>query len=108
MLCCCVSDGLTLYQLAVLFSLTTSKLHEKKKSVDGTIKLVVQLQDGQLVESVIIRHSDYMPRNTLCVSSQVGCQMGCKFCATGTMNLLGNLSAGEILEQVWHANTVSE
>lgn len=93
-------------KLDVRFALTTSTVKDKKVSVDGTIKLVVQLQDGQLVESVIIRHSDNMPRNTLCVSSQIGCQMGCKFCATGTMNLLGNLTAGEILEQVWHANTV--
>eukprot|EP00658_Telonema_sp_P-2_P063748 TRINITY_DN5252_c0_g1_i3.p1 TRINITY_DN5252_c0_g1~~TRINITY_DN5252_c0_g1_i3.p1 ORF type:complete len:454 (-),score=95.94 TRINITY_DN5252_c0_g1_i3:203-1564(-) len=93
-------------QLGVQFSLLTSSIQDKRVSVDGTIKLVVRLQDGQMIESVIIRHSDFMPRNTLCVSSQVGCQMGCKFCATGTMNLLGNLWAGEILEQIWHANTV--
>ena len=44
---------------------------------DSTIKLVIKLQDDQLVESVIIRHSDDMPRNTLCVSSQVQCMAQC-------------------------------
>merc|ERR1712166_779932 len=94
-------------QLGIRFSLKTSSIREKVMSQeDSTIKLVIKLQDDQLVESVIIRHSDDMPRNTLCVSSQIGCSMGCKFCATGTMNLLGNLSSGEILEQLWHANDV--
>lgn len=46
-------------------------------------------------------------RGTLCVSSQVGCQMGCTFCATGTMGLKGNLSAGEIVEQLVHALRVA-
>ena len=56
-----------------------------------------------MVESVIIRHDN---RNTLCVSSQVGCAMGCRFCATGTLGLLGNLTCGEILEQLVHANRI--
>mmetsp|Transcript_22946 Transcript_22946/g.59959 ORF Transcript_22946/g.59959 Transcript_22946/m.59959 type:complete len:552 (+) Transcript_22946:68-1723(+) len=47
-------------------------------------------------------------RATLCVSSQVGCQMGCTFCATGTMGLKGNLTAGEIVEQLVHANSISK
>ncbi len=45
-------------------------------------------------------------RATLCVSSQVGCQMGCTFCATGTMGLTADLTAGEIVEQLVHANSV--
>lgn len=53
------------------------------------------------VESVIIKHQG---RNTLCVSSQVGCQMACTFCATGTMGLTGNLMGGEIAEQVGTQN----
>lgn len=84
------------------FSLMTSTVKEENTSKDGsTTKLVVELQDKQLVESVIMRHAT---RTTLCVSSQVGCQMGCTFCATGTMGLLGNLHAGEIVEQLLHAN----
>lgn len=87
--------------LAEHFVVTTSKVVERHESVDGTIKLLVELQDGQRVEAVIIRHDG---RNTLCVSSQIGCQMGCTFCATGTMGIKGNLWGGEILEQLYHAN----
>ena len=47
-------------------------------------------------------------RATLCVSSQVGCKMGCKFCATGTLGELGHLTSGEILEQLVHANRVND
>eukprot|EP00624_Nannochloropsis_granulata_P003506 evm.model.NODE_2782_length_4542_cov_19.882650.1 len=82
------------------FTVTTSKVVEKHESRDGTIKLLMELQDGQRVEAVIIRHDG---RNTLCVSSQIGCQMGCTFCATGTMGIKGNLLGGEILEQLYHA-----
>lgn len=45
-------------------------------------------------------------RATVCISSQIGCAMKCTFCATGTMGMIGNLSAGEIIEQIVHANTV--
>lgn len=86
------------------FTVTSSKVVEKHESRDGTIKLLVELQDGQRVEAVIIRHDG---RNTLCVSSQIGCQMGCTFCATGTMGIKGNLLGGEILEQLYHAQGVA-
>ena len=62
--------------------------------------MVVELQDGHRVESVVMRHDK--GRVTLCVSSQVGCKMGCTFCATGTLGELGNLTSGEILEQLVH------
>jgi len=88
------------------FVLCTSSVVEVKRQEEGKgAKLVVKLQDGMLVETVIINHrheSSGRERNTVCVSSQVGCGMGCKFCATGTMGLRANLTAGEILEQVWH------
>jgi adenine C2-methylase RlmN of 23S rRNA A2503 and tRNA A37 len=75
-----------------------------------TIKLLVKLQDDHLVEAVIMRYGGEgrkaSNRATLCVSSQVGCKMGCTFCATGTMGLSGNLTSGEILEQLMHANRV--
>lgn len=80
--------------------------------MDGsTTKLLIRLQDGQHIESVIMRHKqrdvatgNVEQRITLCVSSQVGCAQGCTFCATGTMGMRGNLLCGEILEQLIIAN----
>jgi len=86
-------------------STLTSSIYSQVTSLDGTTtKLVIQLQDHHFIESVIMRHGS--SRVTLCVSSQVGCQMKCNFCATGTMGLSGNLSQGEILEQLVHATHV--
>lgn len=85
------------------FDLMTTSIADCRTSRDGsTTKMVVELQDGHRVESVVMRH-DKGGRVTLCVSSQVGCKMGCTFCATGTLGELGNLTAGEILEQLVHA-----
>lgn len=90
------------------FVTLTSKVVESRLSSDGTTtKLGVQLQDGHIVETVIMRHhSPEGSRATLCVSSQVGCAMKCSFCATGTMGIRGNLCQGEILEQIVHANHI--
>lgn len=84
----------------------TSKVHEAKTSADGTTtKLAIELHDGHLVESVLMRYVTVGgSRASLCVSSQVGCAMGCTFCATGTMGIKGNLTTGEILEQIVHAD----
>ncbi len=62
-----------------------------------TIKALIKLSDNLKIESVLIRHKG---RNTVCVSSQVGCNMGCKFCATGKLGLSRNLKTYEILEQI--------
>lgn len=87
------------------FSLFTTTVVEKKESIRGdTTKLIVRLQDGHEVETVVIRHKGHA---TVCVSSQIGCQMGCRFCATGTMGIIGDLTAGEIVEQLVHANAVT-
>ena len=89
-------------RLPEAFALFTSSVDSVATSGDGaTAKFAVKLQDGHRVESVLMRHDG--GRNTLCVSSQVGCKMGCTFCATGTLGELGNLTAGEILEQLAHA-----
>ena len=89
------------------FVTSTSSVASVHDSSDGmTTKLLVSLHDGHRVESVIMRHET--GRQTLCVSSQVGCKMGCTFCATGTMGIIGDLSAGEILEQLVHANRLLE
>jgi len=86
------------------FKLTTTRVVEEKASEHGA-KLVIETQDGHFIETVLIHHdsSTRKRRTTVCVSSQVGCQMGCTFCATGTMGLSGNLTAAEIVEQVHHA-----
>lgn len=63
----------------------------------GTRKFLFELGDGERIESVYIREAE---RHTLCVSTQVGCALGCRFCATGRMGFRRNLSAGEIVDQV--------
>jgi adenine C2-methylase RlmN of 23S rRNA A2503 and tRNA A37 len=83
----------------------TTKIIEKSKSIrEDTTKLLIELQDGHRIETVVIEHRGH---TTVCVSSQVGCQMGCKFCATGTMGIIGDLTSAEIIEQVVRANMVS-
>jgi adenine C2-methylase RlmN of 23S rRNA A2503 and tRNA A37 len=90
------------------FVTVTSRVQQQLTSADrSTTKLIVELHDGQVVESVLMRYDRKgAGRASLCVSSQVGCAMGCTFCATGTMGLFGNLTAAEILEQMIHANTI--
>lgn len=83
--------------------LTSTLISQHSSENTTTVKLVIRLQDGHNIESVIIKHAQ---RATLCVSSQVGCQMGCTFCATGTMGLLANLYCGEIIEQLVIANAI--
>lgn len=63
-----------------------------------SVKALITLNDNSLIESVLMRHKD--GRNTVCVSSQVGCPLGCLFCATGKMGLKRNLEPMEIIEQV--------
>lgn len=71
-------------------------LDDLQTSADGAVKLRARLGDGQRVESVLIPDG---ARLTLCVSSQAGCAVGCRFCATGTLGLARNLTAGEIVGQ---------
>ncbi|MEY3944811.1 MAG: Dual-specificity methyltransferase RlmN, partial [Pseudomonadota bacterium] len=69
-------------------------------SADGTIKWLFDVGDGNAVESVFIPEDD---RGTLCVSSQAGCAVGCRFCSTGHQGFSRNLSTAEILAQLWFA-----
>jgi 23S rRNA (adenine2503-C2)-methyltransferase len=70
-------------------------------SSDGSTRLVLRTTDGHRIEAVHMpRPHLKVPRTTLCISSQVGCAMGCTFCATGTMGIVRNLSAGEIVGEV--------
>jgi 23S rRNA (adenine2503-C2)-methyltransferase len=68
-----------------------------ERSQDGSVKFAFRLEDDQVIESVLIPEED---RNTLCVSSQVGCAMGCSFCLTGAMGFRRNLTTAEIVNQV--------
>ena len=79
------------------FELKRFKIIEKQKSKDGTIKYLFDLLDGNAIETVLM---EYKYGKTICVSSQVGCKMGCKFCASTGISYIRNLSSGEILEQI--------
>ncbi len=82
------------------YSIERPKLITEQKSEDGTIKWLLGMSDGQQVEAVFIPEAK---RGTLCVSSQVGCTLTCKFCHTGTQPLVRNLGANEILQQIMFA-----
>ena len=94
-------------QLAFSVSLETWEPVVEQHSQDGhTKKLLFKLADGNFIETVLMR---YDKRRTLCISTQVGCAMGCVFCATGQMGFLRNLTTGEIVAQVLHfARELSE
>ena len=72
-------------------------ISEEKKSVDGTIKWLLKLKDNNLVETVYI---PFGKTGTLCISSQVGCTLNCKFCHTGTQMMVRNLDTSEIVQQL--------
>ena len=78
-------------------SLCPSETVKIQVSKDGTKKLLFQLKDGHYIESVLIPERDH---STLCISTQVGCAMGCRFCLTGKHGLKRNMTPGEILDQV--------
>lgn len=89
-----------LADLAVVHPIT---LADRVESADGTNKLVFRLNDGANIEAVWIPNAD---RNTLCISTQVGCAMGCTFCLTAKMGLSRNLTVGEIVDQVVQARQI--
>lgn len=78
--------------------ISTLKIREKYISnIDGTVKYLFELDDGNCIESVVMRYHHGL---TICISSQVGCRMGCRFCASTIGGLYRNLTTGEILNQV--------
>jgi len=84
-------------RLAREVRINTPRVVQDDTSVDGTRKLVLALADDRRIESVFIPDT---PAMTFCISTQVGCAMGCDFCLTGKMGLVRNLTAGEIAGQV--------
>ena len=87
------------------FLFNTMKVETSQRSSDGTFKLRFELHDGHFIEGVLIPTEDRM---TACVSSQVGCSLTCKFCATGYMARKRNLDPAEIFDQVVHINQLAE
>ncbi len=84
-------------QMAREFTLWSTRVAAHKRSADGTEKMLLTLADGQQIECVLLRDG---PRRTICISTQVGCAMGCVFCASGLGGVVRNLTAGEIIEQM--------
>jgi len=88
-------------KLGEIFEDKPVQIETVKKSSDGTEKFLFKLADGNIIEGVLM---SYKFGHTLCVSTQVGCRMGCKFCASGLDGLVRNLTSGEIMAQVITAN----
>jgi 23S rRNA (adenine2503-C2)-methyltransferase len=84
-------------ELAAEFQLWTSKIVRHLQSPDGTEKLLLELADGGRIECVLLRDGQ---RRSICISTQVGCAMGCVFCASGLDGVDRNLTSGEIVEQM--------
>ena len=105
-------------QLLKVFKMQSLECSQEQVSKDGTVKFLWRLNDGELIESVLIPASlgqdgKRSNRHTLCVSTQVGCAYGCKFCASGIMGYRRNLEVFEIVDQVlsverWKLNKLQE
>ena len=76
------------------------EIAQKQTSTDGTVKYLFRLSDGNCIETVVMRYSY---GNTICVSTEVGCAMGCRFCASTQGGLIRELTAGEIIQQIYKA-----
>lgn len=90
-------------ELGEEWSVFSTSLARRHASPDGTEKLLLECTDGRKIECVLMAEDD---RRTVCVSTQVGCGMGCVFCASGLKGVERNLSTGEILEQVLRARNM--
>ena len=88
-------------KLEMEYELNSLKLITKKVSSDGTVKFAFGLKDNNIIEAVLMK---YKYGYTLCISTQVGCRMGCCFCASGMHGLVRDLTCGEILSEVVFAN----
>ncbi|MCA8945148.1 MAG: 23S rRNA (adenine(2503)-C(2))-methyltransferase RlmN [Planctomycetes bacterium] len=90
------------------YRLLTSTVVAREESGEGTTKLGIRLHDGMIIEAVLMRETraDGAERVTACISTQAGCAMGCRFCASGQLGLKRHLSAGEILEQLLHLSVL--
>lgn len=87
-------------KLAGLAHVEGLKVLSQHNSIDGTIKWLFNVGNGDVIETVFIPEAD---RGTLCISSQAGCAVGCRFCSTGHQGFSRNLTTGEIISQLWFA-----
>jgi 23S rRNA (adenine2503-C2)-methyltransferase len=87
-------------KLATAATITPPAVLSEHVSADGTVKWLFDVGAGNVIETVFIPEDD---RGTLCISSQAGCAVGCRFCSTGHQGFSRNLSTGEIVAQLWHA-----
>ncbi len=87
------------------FRLYSSFVSERLEDADGTVKLQLTLEDGAKIEAVILEDGE--GRKTACLSTQVGCPLACAFCKTGTLGLLRNLKAAEMVEQFIHLRAIA-
>ncbi len=85
-------------ELAERFAVWTTRVIDHRAADDGTEKLLLELADTERIECVLLR--DHRRRRTACISTQVGCAMGCRFCASGLGGFVRNLSTGQIVEQL--------
>jgi 23S rRNA (adenine2503-C2)-methyltransferase len=92
-------------ELSNHFYIDKIKLDDQQISKDKTIKCAFEIEPNKVVEGVLIPTTN---RTTACISSQVGCSLSCKFCATGKLKLLRNLTAGEIVDQVVYLKNLAE
>ena len=79
------------------YTICNFNILKKQESKDGTIKYLIDVLDGNAIETVLMK---YHHGNSICISSQIGCKMGCKFCASTGINFVRNLTSGEIVEQI--------
>ena len=87
-------------KLAGVAEIKALKVLSEHVSADGTVKWLFDVGNGDAIETVFIPEVD---RGTLCISSQAGCAVGCRFCSTGHQGFSRNLTTGEIVAQLWHA-----
>ena len=90
-------------KLEVMIKISSLELLHNVEGSDGTVKALFKLADGNTIEAALMhydRGGESVGRNTVCVSTQVGCAVGCAFCATGQQGFVRNLTSGEIIDQV--------
>lgn len=92
-------------QLALEAEIGCSEVHLKQQASDGTVKCLLKLRDGQIIECVLLPYED---RVSVCLSTQIGCAMGCRFCATAQGGFTRNLTVGEIVDQLLMLQQFSE
>ncbi len=84
--------------------LSVTQVERLISKVDGTNKFIFQLHDGNIIESVLMK---YKHGNSVCISSQAGCRMGCRFCASTLLGLTRNLEASEMLDQIYYIQNIT-